>query len=531
MASDSTTPHNIAATPTHNQSPISTEINDLLRTLQDNADDDHSNKKRKFVHLSADQFTILMKCFQQQQLDISKLVGATTSSPNQNTSDHSVPSPVSTQTDLSAKAKLNTYYNTAKLEDIICRPIQPAYDGKPDGLIPFLNKLDLRRQDESWSPATYFDHNGKTYDLTKNFTNIDKDVILQAAKTRWDSPTVFQDKITIDHPTYNARCLARVIIGSITDDFSQTIISRIDDNLRHDGPLLLWYICNNIHRNNIAFNETIKAKIRSATLSQFHDDVFKYLSYLRDNLRLIVIADDKNNQHQDLLTYIFESLSACAVPKFKESIQQWHVDYLEAKLNDLSPIELIKMAEDKVQILQHANQWADADTPAVMALKLELQRKDKDQDELVKHIMAHITKVANRHNPRNTPFQYPEWMITPPHSITEIYKNMNGKQYVWCTRCRRGNGLWVCTHTTETHTDGYRRSRTKRYDTVPQQSQYQHQPPYPNGPKLPPSPFPMPPPPQQPHAHLSIADCIDAYFSHEKDTTTTPSENDTALNP
>jgi hypothetical protein len=74
MASKSTTAHNITATPTHNSSPIDMDINALLRNLQDNADDDSTTKKRKFVHLSSDRFSILMKCFQQQQLDIGRLI-------------------------------------------------------------------------------------------------------------------------------------------------------------------------------------------------------------------------------------------------------------------------------------------------------------------------------------------------------------------------------------------------------------------------------------------------------------------------
>lgn len=371
----------------------------------------------------------------------------------------------------------------------------------------FLNRLDIRRQDESWSSATFVDIGSEKLDLTKQFTKITEDAMLLSAKTRWESPDVAHDKITIDHPTYNARCLGHVILGSITDELTLTIIGRINENYRNDGPLLLWYICNNIHRNNIAFTETIKTKIRTATLSQFHDDVPKYVSFLRDNLRLITITDDSTTQHTDLLTYIFKQLSTCAIPAFKDSIQKWHVDYLEAKMIDLTPVGLIKMADDKVQVLQHANQWIDVDSPAVMALKMELQRKEKDQDTLEQHIMAHITKISNNRN-KDRPYQHPEWMTTPPHSITEIYKMMNGSQYVWCTKCRRGNGLWVCTHSTETHTDGYRRDRTKpRIDTPTSRHSQDHQ-------NQPPSPYPNPPRPA-PRAQLSIADCLDAYFGKD----------------
>jgi hypothetical protein len=84
--------------------------------------------------------------------------------------------------------------------------------------------------------------------------------MLNEAKLRWLSPTVSNDKHTVDHPTYNARVLGRLLLRSITDDFSIMIINRIPHDFRNDGPLILWTICNNIHRNNVAFIETIKTK-------------------------------------------------------------------------------------------------------------------------------------------------------------------------------------------------------------------------------------------------------------------------------
>jgi hypothetical protein len=33
-------------------------------------------------------------------------------------------------------------------------------------------------------------------------------------------------------------------------------------------------------------------------------------------------------------------------------------------------------------------------------------------------------------------------ILAIPHSITNIYKVMNGKIYVWCTHCHQGHGLW-----------------------------------------------------------------------------------------
>jgi hypothetical protein len=108
--------------------------------------------------------------------------------------------------------------------------------------------------------------------------------MLQEARHCWTSPTLSTDKHTVDHPMFNAKVLACLLLGSITDEFCTTIINQVPQEYRNDGPLLLWIICNYIHRNNIAFVETIKRKIREATLSQFGDDVSKYVIHIKDNL-------------------------------------------------------------------------------------------------------------------------------------------------------------------------------------------------------------------------------------------------------
>jgi hypothetical protein len=107
--------------------------------------------------------------------------------------------------------KIPDYYNIAKYEDIICRGIKPPYDGTPDQLIPFLNRLDIRRQDESWYPSTIFILDDKTFDLTRHFAKVSEEDITNAAKQRWSSPSVAIDKITLDNPTYNARVLGRLM--------------------------------------------------------------------------------------------------------------------------------------------------------------------------------------------------------------------------------------------------------------------------------------------------------------------------------
>jgi hypothetical protein len=269
-----------------------------------------------------------------------------------------------------------------------------------------LNRLDIRRQDESWYPITFLHIGTHKYDLTRHFTKIDETVMLNEAKLRWSSSDLSKEKFALDHPTYNARVLARLLLNSITDEFAVTIINRIAHEYRNDGPLILWTICNNIHRNNVAFTETIKAKIRTASLSEFNDDVEKYIIHIMNNLRLITPSDDSSADHNDLILYIFQQLTLCDVTLFKDAIQLWHIEYLEAKMPSLTPTKLLKLADDKVQILRHAGAWKQPQIPAVMALKLELDKQREDNTKLVQQISAHIGRFTQQGRP--SPGGYPQ---------------------------------------------------------------------------------------------------------------------------
>jgi hypothetical protein len=175
-------------------------------------------------------------------------------------------------------------------------------------------------------------------------------------------------------------------------------------------------------------------------LDQFDNDVLKYIISIRDN-------------------------------SFKQAVQRWHVEYLEAKTPDLTPTTLLEQADTKVQILQHAGQWTKSLNSEVMALQLELQAQREQSAFLVKQLTAHVTQLVDNkgYNRQNGAFKHtrngqciggmhPTWMTIPPTYPTET-KIQDNRLYTWCTKCRNGQGLWFCRHNTETHVDGFQQDR------------------------------------------------------------------------
>jgi hypothetical protein len=169
-------------TPVHQSNQI---VNDLLRQLNMASTPPINSDVPSSTTITDGQLKTLLQCFREQQATIEQLMANT-----QNSSSTSPNNVITLQ-------KHPDYYNNARYKDIICKPIKPAYDGSADQLVPFLNRLDIRRQDESWYPITFVRIENQTLDLLRHFTKVDESVILHQAKTRWDSVTLQQDKFSL----------------------------------------------------------------------------------------------------------------------------------------------------------------------------------------------------------------------------------------------------------------------------------------------------------------------------------------------
>ncbi len=224
-------------------------------------------------------------------------------------------------------------------------------------------------------------------------------------------------------------------------------------------------------------------------------------------------------------------------------MEQLHVEYLEAKLPNITPTKLLKLADDKAQVLKHAGQWRDVDTPAVMALKIALEKQKSDSDTLVRKLVAHVSKLTNQRpypcqhqphdpyhpDPNKRPYdnfdrssRYPTWMMTAPADLNET-KVVDRRIYLWCTKCRQNQGLWVNHHNTSTHVNGYhnqqrklennRRANLLTTDITAQQEHGTH---ISTGP---------PDQDQTPSAQLSIFKYLDSYLPEHDNITTVDTED------
>jgi hypothetical protein len=185
-------------TPAEKLSQLTSNIHQLLQDLNES----NSSQESLNQSIHRERLSDIMHYFQQQQTAIQDVLGSSSTTFTSNSPRCQLP--ITTPTP--------EYYTNAKYEDLACKPIKPLYDGSPKQLVPFLYRLDIRRQDEGWYPITFLLINNTTLDLTRHFAKLDESIMLQEARHRWLSPTVNQDKHTVDHPTYNAHVIGRLLL-------------------------------------------------------------------------------------------------------------------------------------------------------------------------------------------------------------------------------------------------------------------------------------------------------------------------------
>jgi hypothetical protein len=242
-------------------------------------------------------------------------------------------------------------WENAKVEHIICAGLKTTYDGSPNNLLPTLNLIHVRGTNEVWYPATFALQETETIDLILNFSKVKETTVLNQAKRLWDASNASLQSHTRGTDTNNNRLFGVFLMNSITPDLAATL-----------------HRCQNVHRTHLAFVESIKQKIRRATLGDFNNEIPRYLRFLKDNLKLISSTGAADDAHNDLIPHLLLQLRATTIPTFQQAVLKWQRDYFEGVLT-LTPSNLVTKVDNECQILTHAGQWVETIDPSIIAMQ------------------------------------------------------------------------------------------------------------------------------------------------------------------
>jgi len=154
-------------------------------------------------------------------------------------------------------------------------------------------------------------------------------------------------------------------------------------------------MCQNIHRNHLAFVESIKQKIHQAMLVEYNHDVPAYLRFLQDNLKLISSTGAKETEHNDLVPHLLLQLRSTNIPVFQQTVLKWQQEYFEGTLV-LTPTLLATKADQECQILKHAGQWVETIDPSVVAMQAIFQTTKNCSGPVFQSLAANFSSIAQK---------------------------------------------------------------------------------------------------------------------------------------
>jgi hypothetical protein len=121
-------------------------------------------------------------------------------------------------------------FDNAKFEQIACAGLQPKYDGTAAQLIPTLNAIHIRQNNEVWYSATFLIQDSTKLHLIQHFSKAKHDVILQQAAVLWDNPNSVTQRHICGTETYKSRLLALFLMNSITKNWHVFCIAELIPN-------------------------------------------------------------------------------------------------------------------------------------------------------------------------------------------------------------------------------------------------------------------------------------------------------------
>lgn len=201
---------------------------------------------------------------------------------------------------------------------------------------------------------------------------------------------------------------------------------------------LLHTMCQHIHRNHLAFVESIKHKIPQAMLQEFQNDLPAYLQFLSNTVKLISLTGYQDQEHNDLFPHLLLQLRSTTIPMFQQSVLKWQREYFENTLA-LTLSSLISKADKECQILWHAGQWVETIDPLVAAMQALLQQTKSKSGDLLQSLAANFSSLAHRQweitravrppSRGKNPMDTPGWLLKPPRYQGQI-KHFNGRDCI-----------------------------------------------------------------------------------------------------
>jgi hypothetical protein len=306
--------------------------------------------------------------------------------------------------------------------------------------------LQTLRDQQPWEQATLYNKDDVLYDVLKDYMKIPFKTSERLALQRWNDSTTATRKFDPKDELFYQRQLAVVLTRLMDAKLLQTIHPLLPKTLINDGFHMFMILTRELFPSTTIFEAHLEKTLLSLSLRTSDNDIQQFITSVRNYLDLM------ESPPKSILPYLFQEFRSYPCKPLQARLQSLYTKWIDGK-KTLSIEDLMTKVLKYRATLRQSGEWTTSEEPkpelvayTATASALEgvasfMSNMQKNMDKRFNQFQNQM-KQASKDNQR-----YPwkantnHWSLVPPTNFDEI-KTMNGRQYTWCTKCRR----WVWTH-------------------------------------------------------------------------------------
>jgi hypothetical protein len=310
------------------------------------------------------------------------------------------------------------------------------------------------------------DDNGNACEILKEYTQLTRDNIEQAAEIRWPNlDPVFAHQEEADDYTdeqLKASTIGNWIHESLTEFAKKQLRAEqeffecldADGNPYFDGPSYFYAIAELVDPDNGQLIETVRTQLRELDVKDFGYSVIQMLAEFK-NLQTRIGELGGTYDVDDQFLDFWACLRTMKEKEFARYVKQERDAYrklargnrgrVETYMRDMCDKEVAMKADKEWNVMSPEDAMVmslvTALELATVSKKSGQKKKNPPKDSIDKKREEVNSADVNTEKKRRDD-RIPDWKKDPPKDNSTT-KEMNDKTYHWCGKCRDGKGQWA----------------------------------------------------------------------------------------
>jgi hypothetical protein len=356
------------------------------------------------------------------------------------------------------------------------------YDLEKEKFLNFSNNLvekvnriyarsDFTMEDSSPTPTDCF--------VLTEYTKLSRTNIVTARNARWPNTdpgyTTQSEYDTLTDSQIKASTVGNYIHEGLSTNAKRQLkadedlflVKDLDGNIFFDGPSYFWKIAEIVDPDNDSLVETEKTKLRNLHVKNFGYSVISMLAEFKNLTKRIHELGGVYSNDEQFLDF-WNAVATMKEKVFAAYVSNQKDTYRETAKHSRSSIEdYIQRFTKKETSMIEDKKWnvASAEEQMIMALVSVIDsqsnndKKKRFTEEDLKKASSDNTKKSDpssqQEKTKRKESKIPEWKKEAPTNDDPHEKEVDGRTYYWCSKCREGKGMWAL-HKESEHTNNFR---------------------------------------------------------------------------